>query len=94
MHRDQFGYVVSISPADRRSDGARQSHPGADAQVFVAGEKVLLKLKGRPQQKGPAQKLRPERAGPFTITEILSPVSTRLDMSPANWHGLDIFHNS
>ncbi len=26
--------------------------------------------------------------------EILSPVSTRLDISPANWHGLDIFHNS
>ncbi len=21
-------------------------------------------------------------------------MSTRLDMSPANWHGLDIFHNS
>ena len=62
--------------------------------IFATGDKVLLKLKGRPQQKGPAQKLRPERAGPFTISEIISPVSTRLDMSPANWRGLDIFHNS
>ncbi len=48
--------------------------------IFAAGERVLLKLKGRPQQKGPAQKLRPERAGQFTITEMMSPVSTRLDM--------------
>ena len=62
--------------------------------IFVKGDKVLLKLKGRPQQKGPAQKLRPERAGPFTISEIISPVSARLDVSPANWHGLDIFHSS
>ncbi len=51
--------------------------------IFATGDKVLLKLKGRPQQKRPAQKLSPERAGPFTISEILSPVSTRLDMSPA-----------
>ena len=62
--------------------------------IFAKGDKVLLKLKGRPQQKGPAQKLRPERAVPFTISEIISPVSARLDMSPANWHGLDIFHSS
>ena len=62
--------------------------------IFAKDDKVLLKLEGRPQQKGPAQKLWPERAGPFTISEIKSPVSARLDMSPANWHGVDVFHSS
>ena len=80
------------------AEGQRRQKAYADKSrsdvIFAKGDKVLLKLKGRPQQKGPAQKLRPERAGPFTISEIISPVSARLDMSPANWHGLDIFHSS
>lgn len=59
------------------------------------GQKVLLKLKGRPQQKGPAQKLRPERAGPFRILEVVHPnVAMRLDMSRVHWKGHDIFHVS
>jgi hypothetical protein len=61
---------------------------------FEVGQNVLLKLKGRPQQKGPAQKLRPERAGPF-ITEAMHPgVSMKLDMSGMNWKGHDVFHVS
>jgi hypothetical protein len=63
--------------------------------TFAVGQKVLLKLKGRPQQKGPAQKLRPERAGPFEITKVIQQRSTmQLDMSRMSWKGLDIFHVS
>ncbi len=34
MHRNQFGHVASVSPAQRQSDGACQPHPGADAQIL------------------------------------------------------------
>jgi hypothetical protein len=44
--------------------------------TFAVGQKVLLKLKGRPEQKGPAHKLRPERAGPFEITKVIQQRST------------------
>ena len=34
------------------------------------------------------------RAHAFTISEMILVVSARLNMLPANWHGLDIFRTS
>jgi hypothetical protein len=80
-------------PKDQTDKSRRHVH-------FEVGHKVLLKLKGCPQQKGPAtkvvqQKLRPERAGTFLIGEAKHPgVSMKLDMSGMNWKGHDVFHVS
>jgi hypothetical protein len=76
----------------------RQKHFADESRrdvTFAVGQKSLLKLKGGPQQKGPAQKLRPERAGPFKITKVNQQGSTmQLGMSRMSWKGLDIFHVS
>jgi hypothetical protein len=84
---------LAIEEAQRRQK-AHADRSRSDIK-FEVGQKVLLELKGRPQQKGPAQKLRPERAGPFRILEIMHPnVAMRLDMSRVHWEGHDIFHVS
>jgi hypothetical protein len=84
---------LAIEEAQRRQK-AHADRSRSDIQ-FEVGQKVLLKLKGRPQQKGPSQKLRPERAGPFRILEIMHPnVAMRLDMSRVHWKGHAIFHVS
>jgi hypothetical protein len=83
----------SIAEAQRRQK-AHADRSRSDVGYEV-GQSVLLKLKGRPQQKGPAQKLRPERAGPFKIVEVMTPnIAMRLDMSTVSWKGHDIFHVS
>jgi len=56
---------------------------------FKKGEKVWLDSRNMKTQHN--KKMKPKREGPFLITEVLGPVTYRLQL-PASWRIHNIFH--
>lgn len=67
MHQAQAAAKEAIAEAQCRLKA--YADRSRSAVTYNAGQKVLLKLIGRPQQLSAGRKLRPERAGPFPIVE-------------------------
>jgi hypothetical protein len=59
---------------------------------YAQGQHVWLEGKNLPISHGTV-KLSPKRYGLFTITKLISPVASQLDL-PASWNIHPIFHNS
>jgi RNase H-like domain found in reverse transcriptase/Reverse transcriptase (RNA-dependent DNA polymerase)/Integrase zinc binding domain/Chromo (CHRromatin Organisation MOdifier) domain len=59
---------------------------------FKVGQRVWLEAKNLPISHGTA-KLLPKRYGPFIITELISPVASRLRL-PISWNIHPVFHNT
>ena len=59
---------------------------------YSQGQRVWLEGKNLPISHGTV-KLSPKRYGPFTITKLISPVASRLDL-PTSWNIHPIFHNN
>jgi hypothetical protein len=56
---------------------------------FKKGDRVWLD--SRNLKTNYHKKMKPKREGPFTITEVLGPITYRLKL-PATWHIHDVFH--
>jgi RNase H-like domain found in reverse transcriptase/Integrase zinc binding domain/Chromo (CHRromatin Organisation MOdifier) domain len=59
---------------------------------YSQGQRVWLEGKNLPISHGTV-KLSPKRYGPFTITKLISPVASKLDL-PASWNIHPVFHNN
>jgi Chromo (CHRromatin Organisation MOdifier) domain len=59
---------------------------------YSQGQRVWLEGKNLPISHGTI-KLSPKRYGPFTITKLISPVASQLDL-PVSWNIHPVFHNS
>jgi hypothetical protein len=59
---------------------------------YSQGQRVWLEGKNLPISHGTI-KLSPKRYGPFTITKLISPVASQLDL-PVSWNIHPIFHNN
>jgi Chromo (CHRromatin Organisation MOdifier) domain len=59
---------------------------------YSQGQRVWLEGKNLPISHGTI-KLSPKRYGPFTITKLISPVASRLDL-PVSWNIHPVFHNN
>jgi hypothetical protein len=62
------------------------------ASKYSQGQHVWLEGKNLPISHGTI-KLSPKRYGPFTITKLISPVASQLDL-PVSWNIHPVFHNS
>ena len=70
-------------------DGERISR---NFRPFQKGDRVWLEEKNL-NTDDPYKKLKPKREGPFTITEVLSTWTYRLDL-PSQWRIHPVFHAS
>jgi hypothetical protein len=61
-------------------------------RTFQKGEKVWLEARNL-QLPYQSKKMAPKRTGPFTISQVLSPVTYRLSLPPG-WKIHDVFHSS
>jgi hypothetical protein len=59
---------------------------------YSQGQRVWLEGKNLPISHGTV-KLSPKRYGPFSITKLISPVASQLDL-PASWNIHPVFHNN
>jgi Chromo (CHRromatin Organisation MOdifier) domain len=59
---------------------------------YSQGQRVWLEGKNLPISHGTV-KLSPKRYGPFTITKLISPVASQLDL-PVSWNIHPVFHNN
>jgi Chromo (CHRromatin Organisation MOdifier) domain/Integrase zinc binding domain len=59
---------------------------------YTQGQRVWLEGKNLPISHGMV-KLSPKRYGPFSITKLVSPVASQLDL-PVSWNIHPVFHNS
>jgi Chromo (CHRromatin Organisation MOdifier) domain len=59
---------------------------------YTQGQRIWLEGKNLPISHSTI-KLSPKQYGPFTITKLISPVASRLDL-PASWNIHPVFHNT
>lgn len=71
------------------ADIMKQQHPGS-APLFRKGDKVWLEGK-HITTTHPSAKLRPKRFGPFTVAEVLGPITFKLKLPPT-WKIHPVFH--
>jgi Chromo (CHRromatin Organisation MOdifier) domain len=62
------------------------------ASKYTQGQRVWLEGKNLPISHGTI-KLSPKRYGPFSITKLISPVASQLDL-PLSWNIHPVFHNN
>jgi Chromo (CHRromatin Organisation MOdifier) domain len=70
---------------------AASAHAPLSSKYFQ-GQRVWLEGKNLPISHGTI-KLSPKRYGPFTITKLISPVASQLDL-PISWNIHPVFHNN
>jgi hypothetical protein len=76
-----------------RQRACRIANPSRREAAFAVGDKVLLSSKNVALKTPGVNKLLPKFLGPFTVTEVLSPVSYRLDL-PSSMKCHNVFHAS
>eukprot|EP00878_Enallax_costatus_P001624 GHUV01001775.1.p1 GENE.GHUV01001775.1~~GHUV01001775.1.p1 ORF type:complete len:1469 (+),score=368.37 GHUV01001775.1:420-4826(+) len=87
-----------IEKAKMHLEGARQracriANPSRREAAFKVGDKVLLSSKNVALKTPGVNKLLPKFLGPFTVKQVLSPVSYRLDL-PSSMKCHNVFHAS
>jgi hypothetical protein len=85
-----------IDKAKERLEAARQramriANPGRRDAVFSVGDSVLLSSRNISMKTPGSNKLLPKYLGPFKVTEVLSPVTYRLEL-PASMKCHNVFH--
>ena len=87
-----------IGKAKERLEKARQrsaavANPKRRLETFTVGAEVLLSARNIALKTPGSNKLLPKFVGPFVVTEVLSPVTYRLEL-PTNMKCHDVFHAS
>ena len=86
LHQDQGNTIASHTQAAM----AMARHMSREQTTFQKGDKVLLESTNL-KLLYPYWKLAPKQEGPFTIAEVMGPVTYKLNL-PKKWRIHPIFH--